>query len=129
MDAPLGIIFLKKAELYNLVKRLDEQSALDKKNENKEKNENKAPNTWPVERNILEWTYLHHKHLGTPITAEFFEIDDDNSKLKDCGLADKNGIKTEFQKVLASNQNHKIRQNMVIRGFADFYINPANSIK
>lgn len=29
--------------------------------------------TWNVERKILYWTYLNHKHLGTPLTESSFE--------------------------------------------------------
>lgn len=66
MNAPFGIVFLKKAELYNLVRRLDEQADGDPK-------DSRNPNTWPVEKNIFEWSYDGHKHLGTPLTPDFFK--------------------------------------------------------
>jgi hypothetical protein len=126
MDAPLGIIFLRKAELYNLVIRLDKQSAIDKKNADKvkgtekEKKHNKAPNTWAVERNIFEWSYEGHKHLGTPLIPEFFR--NSNQKLTDWQLTYENGnIKEEYEDIL--QQPEKILENMVIKGFSDFYNN------
>lgn len=118
MNAPFGIIFLRKAELYNLVKRFDEQSAIDKKKPTK------APNTWTVEKNIFKWSYKGHKHLGTPLTPDFFKRG--NKKLSDWYLADEEGkIKKEYEIILKFPE--KILENMVIKGFADFYDNLEHS--
>ncbi len=115
MNAPFGIVFLKKAELYNLIRRLDKQAADDEK-------DSINPNTWPVERMILKWTYKYHKHLGTPMMDDFFKSG--NRKLKDWGLADINDvIKKEYKQTLKFPD--KIRENMTIKGFADFDNNPA----
>jgi len=112
MDAPLGILFLKKAELYNLVERFDNQASKDK-----EGSEN--PNTWKVEKIIFEWTYRGHKHLGTPIVTDMFEKG--SSKLRDWKLVDENGeIKKKYENILKKSK--KIIENMVIKGFADPYL-------
>lgn len=117
MDAPFGIVFLKKAELYNLVRRMDEQAGGDPK-------DSRNPNTWPVERKIFSWSYWGHKHLGTSLTPDFFKRG--NKKLSDWDLLDSNGkIKKEYELILKSDE--KIRENMVIKGFADFYKNSEHS--
>ncbi len=63
MEAPFGITFLKKAEFYNLICRLDQQ----------EKDTRDPSNAlWPVEKRILKWTYSYHKHLGIQLVQIIF---------------------------------------------------------
>jgi hypothetical protein len=111
MDAPLGILFLKKAELYNLIERLDKQADEDPR-------DSKNPNTWPVEKNIFEWSYKGHKHLGTPLTPGMLK--NSKEKLRGFNLLDKNGeIEKKYKTIL--DKPEKIIENMVIKGFADCY--------
>lgn len=49
MYTPFGIVFLKKAELYNLIRRLDKQARDDVKDPINSF-------TWPIEKRILRWT-------------------------------------------------------------------------
>jgi hypothetical protein len=139
MEAPLGILFLKKAELYNLVERLDKQAAeiYDKV---KDKNTGfEILSSWPIEKNILMWSYHGHKHLGTAIEINHFRHEIQNRlnkhcKLKDWELCENNDLENnEFvlkkEYAFISNKNNlkkinttnvrKVFENMVIRGFAD----------
>lgn len=69
------------------------------------------------EKMILKWTYTGHKHLGSPIADDFFKKG--NRKLKDWGLIDTSGnIKEEYKQILKFPE--KIRENIAIKGFADF---------
>lgn len=117
MDAPLGFAFLKKAEFFNLSQRLDKQVPKNNHLQN-------SPNTWPIEKRILIWSFAHHKHLSSPITSEDFRIENHKNKLSDWGLLKKDGsVKNEFLVVLLDNE--KVRQNLFERGFARFqYGNP-----
>jgi len=122
MNAPFGILFLKKAELYNLVKRLNKQVKQRKKQHPKSKN----PDTWPVEKQILKWSYHGHKYLASPITDEHFKSDSSHNKLGDWELLDKNGkVLPKYRPIL--NCKDKIRENMVERGFARYYGNLINT--
>ena len=78
MDAPFGIAFLKKAELYNLISRFDKQYGGSPRN-----------NPWLIERQILRWTYKHHKHLGSPIKTDHLSGGSSENKLSDFGMLDK----------------------------------------
>lgn len=110
MDAPLGIDFLKKAELYNLICRFDRQYGKSPKD-----------NPWLIERQILRWTYKHHKHLGSPIDTNHLSADPQWSKRKEFGMLDKTGhLKNKF-KYLLNGHLTKPLENMVIRGFADYF--------
>ena len=59
MEAPFGILFLKKVELYNLVRDLRDKS----KTMTSEHLGSHNPVTWYVEEKILKWTYHGHKYL------------------------------------------------------------------
>ncbi len=124
MNVPFGILFLKKAELYNLVKRFDEQEAdiADKLAKNKK---SRIPSTWPIEKNIFEWSYDGHKHLGTPLTPDHFKPDNPHNKLKDWKLCKDNcddkkcELEESYKQIIKYNKPKKIFENMVIKGFAD----------
>lgn len=76
MDAPLGVTFFKKVELYQKISSLDNQAIkMDKKRG--------LPPLWPLEKKVLAWTYTGHKHLGSPIKTNHFEIGSSHSKLED----------------------------------------------
>lgn len=114
MDAPFGIAFLKKAELYNVICHLDKQYR------NEVKSTSFRPSSWSIEKQILKWTYKHHIHLGTPITMDDLGIGPKN-KLNQFGMVDKNGnLKKEFE-YLDKMHLSKPLENLVIRGFANYY--------
>lgn len=76
MDAPLGITFFKKVELYQKISSLDEQASEMIKRGG-------WPPLWPIEKKVLTWAYSGHKHLGSPITTSHFDSESGNSKLED----------------------------------------------
>ena len=114
MDAPFGILFLKKVELYNLVedqrKKVEVMKSLHPESNN--------PITWPVEEKILKWTYHGHKYLTDSIKENDF-VFKKSRKLKDWELLnEKNEVKEEYKK--AVNQPKSILKNMVAREFARY---------
>lgn len=115
MDAPFGIVFLKKAELYNLICRLDKQY----KNEVQESSFRSSP--WSIEKQILRWTYKHHMHLGSPIKTDHLSKSSSENKLHDFGMLDKKGVfKKEF-KYLEKGHLTKPLENLVVRDFASYF--------
>ncbi len=134
MDAPLGILFLKKVELYR------EMTDLDKRAENVKKElqvnpHSKLHSTWPLEKNILRWTYDGHKHLGSPIQEKDFCRSFEDNKLKDWNLCENNKhdnneciLLEEYEKIIFSNFPIKIIENLVHKGYADYYDCKKNSI-
>ena len=118
MEAPLGILFLKKAELYNLITRFNEQKDIITDDVNDKESSSGIPSSWPVEKKILKWSYAGHKLLAEPLVPGMLKKG--NKKLIDWGLADKNGeIIKDYEEIL-KYPNH-ILQNIVIKGFADCY--------
>ena len=113
MDAPFGILFLKKVELYNLVKDQRKKVEVMKKHNPFSKN----PITWPVEEKILRWTYHGHKYLADPIKKTDFTFKNISTKLKDWKLLDEYNEVYEIYKQ-AVKQPDSIFKNMVARGFA-----------
>lgn len=112
MEAPFGITFLKKAELYNLICRLDQQ----------EKDTRDPSNAlWPIEKGVLKWTYSYHKHLGSPIGTDHLSRDPKWSKLEEMDMLNSKGeLKEEF-KYLENGNLTKPLENLVIRGFAEYF--------
>ncbi len=102
MDAPLGVTFFKKVELYQKISSLDYQSRnMDKKRG--------LPPLWPLMKKVLTWTYTGHKHLGSPIKKEHFDPGSSHSKLEDFGIT-----KEELRGVSVS----KLLDNLIGHGFA-----------
>ncbi len=115
MEAPLGIVFLKKAEFYNLSIRLDNEVKKSLKKES-----HNLP-LWPVEKAILKWTYTGHRHLGSPITTHHLSIGDPKSKLKDFGMLDENGELRNEYRALKSTKLDQPLENLVVRGFGKYF--------
>lgn len=115
METPFGVAFLKKAELYNLINRLDKQTR-------ETKEESSDPSLWPIEKQILKWTYTYHRHLGSPIGTEHLSLGDRTyNKLKDMGMLDMDGkLKPEFS-YLSTGALQKPLENLVVRGFAEYF--------
>lgn len=65
MDAPLGITFFKKVELYQKIKGLDKQVI-------EMSPDSSLKPTWPFERKVLHWSYKGHKKPGSPIKTTHF---------------------------------------------------------
>lgn len=115
MEAPFGITFLRKAELYNLSVELNNEY------EESKKKRQKTPSVWPVVKAILKWTYINHKHLGSPIKTEHLSFGDVHNKLKDFGMLNENGdLKDEFNKIFRTTSLHKPLENIVIMGFGEY---------
>jgi len=113
---PLSLNIFKQLEIYQSIKRLDEQfnqmlvewkrGAYKKIGLSKKVNINYP--TWEIERKILLWTAQHHKHLGSPITTG--HLHEKNIEfLKDIYVS-----QTEL--VFAGSEN--ILKNLVARGLA-----------
>lgn len=126
MDAPFGILFLKKAELYNRMIELDKRAEDIKVDVDNPDTNSELYSTWPVEKEILRWTYTGHKHLATPITHKCFNRDK-TGKLKDWQLCENNDPKNEdyiikeyYNKIIKKNKSYKIRQNIVSNGYAEY---------
>ncbi|OGY12387.1 MAG: hypothetical protein A3A58_02690 [Candidatus Blackburnbacteria bacterium RIFCSPLOWO2_01_FULL_41_27] len=115
MDAPFGIAFLKKAELYNLICRFDKQY----RNAVKDGSFESSP--WSIERQILRWTYRHHKHLGSPINTDHLTNDPKWSKLREFGMVDRKGKLRKDYKYLEKGHLTKPLENLVVRGFATYF--------
>jgi len=123
MNAPFGIIFLKKVELFNLLKDLR------KKSDTMIEKHTDSPNpvTWYVEEKILKWTYHGHKYLTTSIKLTDFDIENPTSKMKDFELLDNNN-KIISKYLPALKRRHSIFKNIVARGFAIFESNEPKSM-
>ncbi len=102
MDAPLGLTFFKKVELYQRIRSLDSQA----KKMDKKRN---LPPLWPLEKKVLAWTYKGHKHLGSPINTSHFEAGSIHSKLEDFGITSKDLKNVNLTRLL---------DNFVLHGFA-----------
>lgn len=59
MDSPIQLSFFKKLELYQELKSRNSRLGGDK--------------AWNGEKQILRWSALEHRHLGTPIDVTFVE--------------------------------------------------------
>lgn len=117
MNAPLGITFLKKAELYNLALDLDKEYKQSKQPDDTSKS------LWPIEKAILRWTYRGHRHLGSAIKTDHLALWHKDSKLKDFGMIDsQKQFKPEY-KILQKTALHKALENLVVRGFAEYFDN------
>lgn len=99
MDAPLGVTFFKKVELYQKISSLDEQAKKMDKGRN-------LPPLWPLERKVLAWTYTGHKHLGSPIKTYHFEAGSSRSKLKDFGITERELYNVHLTKLLDNFIGH-----------------------
>ncbi|MFA6304190.1 MAG: hypothetical protein WCV73_03680 [Patescibacteria group bacterium] len=64
MDLPFSLRFLKKIELFQVLKKLDKQFK-----RQLEINNGTVP-LWMGEKKFLYWSYLQHKHLGSPIMID-----------------------------------------------------------
>ncbi len=135
MELPFGTSFLKKVRLYNLIKRLNKQTEDIDKHLLKNK-KSKIPSSWPIEKNILKWSLFGHKHLGSPISYDNFNINSIHCKLKDWRLCENNFdekpciLEEKYKLILKYQKPKKIFENMVMKGFADHYnkINVAEGI-
>lgn len=71
MEIPFTLQLLQELFEYQTIRKLDKQfkNHLDTLS---------ATNTtlplWEVEKKILLWTYTHHKHLGSPLLSEHFDL-------------------------------------------------------
>ncbi len=79
MEAPLGVTFFKKVELYQKISSLDNQTK-------KMISEGGLKPFWPIEKKVLAWAYMGHKHLGSPIKSDHFSAGSTDNKLKDFGI-------------------------------------------
>lgn len=101
---PIQLNFFQKAE------RFFELQALDRQNDERMSQISQKGftfPTWELEKKILRWTYLHHKHLGTPITKELLT---NPNFLKD--------LDSNWGDVVLCGQK-QILENLVIHGFAE----------
>lgn len=109
MDYPLQLKFFKKLEFFQTLNRLDQQF-----NRMHTDSVNVKP-TWELEKKLLRWTYLGHKHLGTPLDPERYDKSraQHDTKVKQ----DIESIGATIEE-FASGRNTYALQNLVARGFA-----------
>lgn len=81
---PIKLNFFKRAEQFFELRALDKQynkimkiweNELKIKKTNPEYSPKFTFPTWNVEKKILFWTYLYHKHLGTPLNEDCFKME------------------------------------------------------
>jgi len=102
MEAPLGVTFFKKVELYQKICSLDNQSrGMDTKRG--------LPPLWPLEKKVLAWTYTLHKHLGSAINPTHFDPKSNHSKLEDFSIS---------REELRGVDVKKLLYNLIGHGFA-----------
>ena len=104
MDAPLGITFFKKVELYQNIKALDKQL----KQISSDPEDVLPDPTWNIEKKVLKWTYVGHRQLGTPLSTGHFNREN-KYQLKAFGL--------EPEDVKVQNIT-RVLENFVGHGFA-----------
>jgi len=115
MNAPFGISFLRKAELYNLCVRFDKQ------NKEMEVKNPKAQSLWPIEKALLKWTYFGHRHLGSPIKTEHLFLGSSDNKLEEFNMLDGSGkLKKDFIYLKSGNLTMPL-ENIVVKGFGDYF--------
>ena len=103
MDAPLGITFLKKVEIYQKIQALDNQYAKMAKDEG-------VQSHWPNIRKVLAWTYVGHKNIGSPIKTDHFSRGSTECKLD------------EFVIDKVSGNLTKLLDAFIVLGFANQFI-------
>lgn len=64
MNIPFSLRFLKKVELFQVLKKLDSQS------KSQMISLRKALPLWEAEKKILFWAFEYNKHLGSPLLAD-----------------------------------------------------------
>lgn len=106
MEAPLGITFFKKVELYQHIKQWDDQF---KKLSAKK---SRAEATWGIEKKVITWIYFGHKNLGSPIISAHFEANSPRSKIKDFNFSD-----SELKSLEKINRT-RLFENFAMRGYA-----------
>jgi len=122
MDAPFGILFLKKAEIYTIINNLDKRKKEIDKDVDDPDSPSEVYSTWPVEKQILKWSYWGHKYLKHPIKISHFTDPKPNGayKLKDFKLCIDNNYKNkedwlnkdtdkleyEYQKIIGKNKKN-----------------------
>lgn len=112
---PIKLNFFKRAEQFLELRSLDKQYNLQIKKYDSKTAENQLPDSdvsinwpsWNVEKKILQWSYLNHKHLGSPIKVANLNTPKFQSDI--------NTNNEEIKYVGANN----ILENLVAHGFAD----------
>jgi len=102
MEAPLGVTFFKKVELYQKIISLEDQTR-------KMEVRGGLKPLWPLERKVLVWAYTGHKHLGSPIKTDHFSAGSAGNKLKDFGITSEE---------IADINLTKLLDNFIAHGFA-----------
>lgn len=115
MEIPYGSEFLEKVRLYSQIRSWDRRM---------EKMQKRGPTenfpVWPIEKAILRWTYLNHKHLGSPLTDGHLSLGSQDNKLKDFGMLDSDGgLKPEY-KFLEKGRLARPYENLAVKGLAEY---------
>ncbi|PIP19095.1 hypothetical protein COY23_00115 [bacterium (Candidatus Torokbacteria) CG_4_10_14_0_2_um_filter_35_8] len=116
---PIKLNFFKRAEQFLELLRLDDQYNLQLKKYDPEEWRRKIPDndignqagdinlpTWNIEKKILYWSYLNHKHLKSPIKTEHLKGEDFRKDIR------ANKEETAF-----AGSEHVLK-NLVAHGFA-----------
>lgn len=102
MEAPLGVTFFKKVELYQKISDLDQQTK-------KMSTKGGIESFWPLEKKVLAWAHVGHKHLGSPIRTDDFSQGSSDNKLAD--------FEIEAEEVKDINLT-RLLDNFIAHGFA-----------
>lgn len=111
---PFKLNFFKQVERFFTLRQLDKQYDLMKEKYDLEKAKEGSWDkearttslnwsTWEIEKKILRWTFLNHKHLWSPITVEKLDF------LSDIGVT--------FSEIVIVGAEY-VSQNLISRGFA-----------
>ncbi len=113
---PFKINFLKQTERFQVIEQLDQQfekmledwrkGAFKKEGLSEKLNINYP--TWEIEKKILLWTALHHKHLGSPVKTSHLGTGDFRKDIH----------ASEAEIEFAGKEN--VLKNLVARGFASW---------
>jgi len=76
--------------------------------------------TWEMEKKVLRWTFLNHKHLKSPITVKKMGLTNEQLKQDDflIKLGGSINISGVMSEIIYANEHH-ILNNLIIRGFAN----------
>lgn len=102
----------KKLKLLELILKLEKQSELQLEYRKINDSQGAFPN-WEMEKKILQWTYLGHKHWHSPIKSDLhFRLPEEtsDSKLQDWLITKDELNKTDAKRILG---------NLIVKGFAN----------
>ncbi len=125
MEAPLGITFFKKVELYQTIRDLNDKARIE------DKNSGGTVSVWPIGRKILKWTREKHKHPQSSFSDYRLYYWDKDNKLNDIGISREDLYRGSISKDKQKNETQvtveQIFKHLDFFGFAKFEDNSNKS--